>query len=398
MKLTLSSGAASEVFYNGKFYPTGKEIDMPLSEALRFNKTFRQQIREKIVPYDPFLFGEQKEIAMMADIDNQSGWGNVGLNLIKYSVDDVKTAQFGQLVGVVDKEVLEASRRGIEASMGLVIHEQPKEEWMTLPFERKIAIVPFETTRIPQSWVPRINSCKALIVPCKQNVEMMRDSGITIPIEIVHWGIDPEKFYEIERPRRDTFTFGTMGSLSLRKGTDILVKAFFEEFKYEKDVRLLCKTSSNNFLWAVRDPRMQVDMTPVSHEELMNLFFKQIDCFVFPTRGEGFGLTPLEAAATGVPIIATGWSGIKEYMTPEIGWEIDHTMEPATSFSEKVYKEPCGFWALPDKENLKKLMRYAYEHKNETKEKGKKAAEYVRREWTWKKKIPMYIDALKKHL
>ena len=85
-----------------------------------------------------------------------------------------------------------------------------------------------------------------------------------------------------------------MGAMSKRKGIDILVDAFFKAFPIEQDVRLLCKTSHNYFIWGVKDKRMKIDMTPVTHEELMNNFFKEIDCFVFPTRGEGFGLPMLE--------------------------------------------------------------------------------------------------------
>ncbi len=96
--------------------------------------------------------------------------------------------------------------------------------------------------------------------------------------------------------------------------------------------------------------------------------------------------------------IVTGWSGPMEYMTPEVGWLIDYAMVPATSFTEKVYKEECGDWAEPSKDHLVKLMRYAYEHQDEVKEKGKAAAKYVQENWLWEQKIPMFIEALEKHL
>src|SRR5580700_584381 len=118
MKIFIEDGKATEVFYNGKFYPTKTEIDLPVSEALRFSKTFRRPINEKSSPYDPSFFRDKKEVAMLAEIDTASGWGNVGLNLIKYSAHEVTTAQFGQLMHVRDREVLEAARRIIEPSMG----------------------------------------------------------------------------------------------------------------------------------------------------------------------------------------------------------------------------------------------------------------------------------------
>jgi glycosyltransferase involved in cell wall biosynthesis len=37
-----------------------------------------------------------------------------------------------------------------------------------------------------------------------------------------------------------------------------------------------------------------------------------------PSAGEGFGLTPLEAKALGVPSIATGWSGHADHLDPNV--------------------------------------------------------------------------------
>jgi glycosyltransferase involved in cell wall biosynthesis len=280
----------------------------------------------------------------------------------------------------------------------MVWHDQPRTSWFNSPFTRNVAIVPFETTVIPHSWISRINSFEALLVPCQQNIDAFRASGVTVPIELVHWGVDGDLFAPILRPERDFFTFGHMGALSERKGTDLLISAFRDAFPTQKDVRLLCKTSYRQYPFMVKDDRIKVMIGEVEHKDLMDDFFKQIDCFVFPTRGEGFGLTPLEAMATGVPAIVTGWSGPVEYMTPETGWLIDYKMTPAKLFSEKTYHEDCGDWAEPSREHLIELMRYAYRHREETKERGQKAAEHVKKVWQWEDKINMFHAALEKHL
>jgi glycosyltransferase involved in cell wall biosynthesis len=230
---------------------------------------------------------------------------------------------------------------------------------------------------------------------------MMIDSGVTVPVEIIHWGVDTDKFFELERRSDGVFTFGTMGALSIRKGTHILVEAFERAFPTEQDVRLICKTSNRHYPFMNKDKRIEVQMGPVTHEELVDQFFKRVDCFVFPTLGEGFGLTPLEAMATGIPAIVTGWSGPEDYMNDEVGWRIEHTMDEAKEFSDPrtgVYKEPCGDWAIPQIDHLVSLMRYAYEHQDEVKAKGKRAAQYVREEWTWDAQIGLFEDALNKHL
>lgn len=390
----------NEILFDGKWYPMGKLIEVDFSTAVRMRRNVHAVVPYVKNPYDPSLWREGKEATFVADVDNVSGWGNVGLNLIKYS-RFAKFALVGKTYNVRDPYVSTAAGRDIKMGSAGIWHEQPKAEWLTSPFSKNIAIVPFETTLIPPSWVPRINSFDALLVPCAQNKQMMIDSGVTIPIEVIHWGVDTDKFASLERKDDGVFTFGTMGALSIRKGTNILVNAFERAFPTEQDVRLVCKTSNRVYPFMSKDKRIEVQMGPVTHEDLINEFFKKVDCFAFPTLGEGFGLTPLEAMATGIPAIVTGWSGPMEYMKPEVGWTIDYTMDDAKEFSDPrtgVYKEPCGQWAIPAMDHLVYLMRYAYEHQDEVKAKGKAAAEYVRKEWTWEAQIGLFEAALNKHL
>lgn len=387
---------ASAVYFEGNFYDTEKPLDLDFSLAFRLSRVADAEVYYEDVPYNPARWADEKLINFVADVDNNSGFGGVSLALIKYA--NVKTAFAGKVFDVRDQKLLAAQNRPLDQSAAGIWHDQPREKWVRSPFKRNIAIVPFETTRVPPSWIGRFSLCNALFVPCKQNIQMFRDSGVSIPIELIHWGVNEKLFYPVERPERDTFTFGHMGALSERKGTDVLVDAFQLAFPKEKDVKLICKTSYPVYPFEVKDERIVVHRTPWSHEDLMNQFFKAIDCFVFPTRGEGFGLTPLEAMATGVPAIVTGWSGPMEYMTSAVGWTIDHRMTDATLFNDKIYKEPCGDWAEPSRDHLVELLRYAYRNRAETAAKGAAAAKYVKEEWTWEKQIGLYEGALDKHL
>lgn len=398
MKVTIKKQKASALFFNGTFLDTGKELELPFSDVFRLARETEVHTTWEPSTYDLDLFRTDKFFNFFGDVDPYSGFGGVSYNLVKYS-RQYKIALAGRAFGDLGAFIYAAQNRPLNQNGAMVWHDQPRESWSNTPFKRNIAIVPFETTRVPKSWISRLNDFNALLVPCKQNIEMFRDSGVTIPIDLIHWGVDPEIFHEVEHKTVDgCFTFGHMGALSIRKGTDLLIEAFQEAFPTEKDVKLLCKTSYNGYPFMVKDKRIEVQMGQVTHAELLKDFFSRVNCFVFPTRGEGFGLTNLEAMATGTPVITTGWSGPLEYMKPEYGWLIDYKMEYAKNFADTVYKEDCGDWALPNKEHLKQLMRYAYEHQDEVKEKGHAAAEYVQREWLWDAKIKMYHEALEKHL
>jgi glycosyltransferase involved in cell wall biosynthesis len=398
MKIVIKKNKESSIFFEGRFLDTGVEIDLSFSDAYRLSRIAEISAKYDSTAYDPKLWKEKKFINFYGDIDTQSGFGNCSYYLVKESADILQIAQTGKTYGVRDQAIFACQNRELNPAGAMVWHDQPRESWVTSPFKKNIAIVPWETTRIPESWVARLNSFDALFVPCKQNIECFRDSGVKIPIELIYWGVDPKKVYPIERPERPIFTFGHMGALSTRKGTDVLVEAFSEAFPTEQDVQLINKTSYNTYPFNVKDKRIKVLMTPYTNEELITQFWKEIDCFVFPTRGEGFGLTPLEAMATGVPAIVTGWSGPVDYMSDDDGWLIKHSMVAAKNFTYTVYHEECGSWAEPSKEHLIELMRYAYNHRDDVKAKGKKASERIMREWTWENKIKMFHEAITRHL
>ena len=392
---------ASEIYWNNVNIPTNREVSLSLTDALRLSRIFNVEIVKVVRKnYDPSLWREKGIFGFTGDADTKSGFGNCSYNLISYSTMCGCDVRWNGR-GIEVPELKRFSNTEIIPEMAMVWHEQPNAKWTNTIFEKNIAVVPFETTKIPECWIDKINAFDALFVPCEHNVQMMIDSGIKIPIELIHWGVDEKKFYPLEREEKGgKFTFGTMGALTTRKGTDILVDAFMEAFPIKKypDVELLCKTSSSMYPFAVRDSRVKVHMLAVDHLDLINNFFKKVDCFVFPTRGEGAGLPVVEALATGLPVIATGWSGILDYMPEEAGWFLNYKLVPAKEFSEKVYGSDCGYWAEPDKNHLIELMRYCYTHRDEAKRRGEIGAQWIKDNRLWKDTIFEFLVALNKHL
>lgn len=400
VKIKINHSKASALLWNDNFIPTNQWIEVSMADALRISRIYPTEYTFTINKYNPDRFRNEKIFGFTGDADDKSGYGNCTVALIEYSI---KKGYDVRWVGKNNHSPFfrRLSTLDVPNDIAMVWHEQPRVDWLKTPFGKNIAITPFETTKIPDSWVRLLNSMDAVFVPCQQNIEMMKNSGVKVPIELIRWGVDEKKWYPVER-NNDVFTFGTMGALSIRKGTDILTKAFelaFPKNQY-KDVRLIAKTSYYRYdFWEKDDTRIIIQMTPVGFDDLMNDFVKKVDCFVFPTRGEGFGLPPLEMMATGVPAIVTYWSGPVEYINDEVGYPLKkYKMVPADAFTKEIYKEDCGYWAEPDVDELVDVMRYCYNHPNEVKEKGKKAAEYVKQNWLWRDVIKYFHEALDKHL
>ena len=400
VEVKINHNKVQSLLWNDVFLPTNKWIQINVSDALRLARIYPVEFTIPTKSYNPETYIKDKIFGLTGDADTKSGYGNCTVNLVTYSLEK------GYDVRWIGKNnyspfFRNLAQKPIPLDIAMVWHEQPKSDWLKSPFAKNIAITPFETTRIPRSWVPLLNTMDAVFVPCKQNIQMMKDSGVRVPIELIKWGVDETKWYPVQRNNK-VFTFGTMGALSLRKGTDILTKAFQLAFPKDKfkDVRLIAKTSYYRYdFWEKDDPRIIIQMTPVEENDLLNDFVKQVDCFVFPTRGEGFGLPPLEMMATGVPAIVTNWSGPADYINDEVGYPLnDYKMVPADSFTKDIYKEDCGYWAEPSVDELVEKMRYCYYHPDEVKKKGEKAAEYVKNNWLWKDVITYFHNALDKHL
>jgi glycosyltransferase involved in cell wall biosynthesis len=83
----------------------------------------------------------------------------------------------------------------------------------------------------------------------------------------------------------------------------------------------------------------------------MATFIASFDVLISLHRSEGFGLTLAEAMAAGVSVIATGWSGNMDFMTPEnsrlVPVKLIPVHDPDGPYSG-LETDPDQIWAEPD--------------------------------------------------
>lgn len=253
-----------------------------------------------------------------------------------------------------------------------------------LPAELLVIATMREDTLVPRTRVNAINQTAALLyVPCRHNLETFRDCGVRVPVKILPYGVDPARFPHLERVRSgdEPFTFGAFGALSPRKGIDVLVRAFCDEFAPAEPVRLVLKSVDALPFVPPADPRIHVVTGFWTHDALLRLL-GEMDAFVLPSRAEGFGLCALEAMATGLPTIATNWSGPADYLDPADSFPLHYRLVAAAG-TEANGVRYFGQWAEPDLPHLRWLLRWLYEHRDDAARMGKLAAERVHSAWTW---------------
>lgn len=275
----------------------------------------------------------------------------------------------------------------------------------------KVGYTMFETDKLPtgSDWAgmledaPRLINeiCDLLLVPCQHNKELFEKEGVTIPIEVAPNGVNPEQFHYIDRDRSKDpdhkFTFFMYGTLTLRKNPGMVISAFASLFKDNPDVRLVLKTQSGTLghveYTGMGDIQVVDELWSV---EQLKQGLADADCFVFPTRGEGFGLPPLEAMATGLPTIIADNTGMSDYANPKYNMAVKtKAIVPAQRYPRKW--GDCGNWYDPDYDELKAYMKWVYENQEEAKAMGKRASDWVLSEWTYKKSAETIVKHIKKY-
>ena len=108
---------------------------------------------------------------------------------------------------------------------------------------------------------------------------------------------------------------GCYGRIRAQKGTDVYVDAMIALLKDHPDAKaLVMGRATEKYVSYEQDLRQKVEAAGLSDRllfkpevppEAMADWYRILDLYIAPQRWEGFGLTPIEAMATGCPVIAT---------------------------------------------------------------------------------------------
>lgn len=261
----------------------------------------------------------------------------------------------------------------------------------------------WETSKTPKSWLSDMNKFDAVCVPSQHNKRALVASGVKVPIFIVPHGVDTKEFHPNNKKMfmpsaADKFTFVSVFGFQHRKNPEGLLRAYWEEFSSNDNVILVIKTNGyaayENEKWIQQKIShykkrlgIQKDTAPVViigrrlNESQLKGLYTLGDAFVLPTRGEGVGLPFLEALASGVPVITTGWGGHMDFLTSHNSFLIPYQLKnPSVSMNSphaisrkfsNLFAHNEQLWAEPDLHSLKKIMRNAYENPELCKAKGR---------------------------
>ncbi len=220
-----------------------------------------------------------------------------------------------------------------------------------------------ETTVAPKSWVDGCNKMDMIITTSQfssdvllgtvynetDNVsgKLIKQHKIEKPIKVLFEGVHTNVFnnvYDgIDLDIKEDFAYlfvghwlkGNLGQD--RKDVGMLIKCFLEAFKDDANKpALVLKTSSATFSIKQREefskkikelvgniqnpPSIYLLFGELTDKEMNSLYnHPKIKAMVSLTKGEGFGRPLLEFTMTGKPVIASNWSGHKDFLPLDKG-------------------------------------------------------------------------------
>jgi len=281
-----------------------------------------------------------------------------------------------------------------------------------------------ETTAVSSKWIEGCNKMDLIIVPSEHSKKGFFDAlyekvqkgpdgkqqkvgelKLTKPIEVLFEGANEDIYKPIENTSLDLvddikedFCFLHVGQWCKgaygedRKDIAKLVKVFYESFANKtKQPGLILKTNGAGFSIIDREecigkikeikskfpsdwklPNVHLLHGSLSDEEMNKLYnHPKVKSFVSFTHGEGFGRPLLEATMTGLPVIASSWSGHLDFLSPTdsilIGGELKQV--PKSLVWKDIIIEESKWFNVNETQAYKSL-NYSFQHYDEVKQKA----------------------------
>lgn len=249
---------------------------------------------------------------------------------------------------------------------------------------KRINMVAWETTTIPRGWLEHYKSKNydELIVFCQWNKEVF-ESQTGLKATVVPHVIND---FSLERKKRnDKFRIFSMSQWGHRKGFDILLKAYYQEFFDQDDVELFIKTYKTSTLrGSSEEIDKQIITAEIKHlkessshykelatckvllklgfasKEEVASFYSSSDVFCSPTRGEAFGMCIAQAALSGLPVIVPNKGGHLDYLDKENNYFINSEYEPAYNMFSDIYSSKDMNLVESSVSSTRKQLRMAY--------------------------------------
>lgn len=233
-----------------------------------------------------------------------------------------------------------------------------------------------------------------LLAPSPWAMQVLKKAFPKTGIMCVPHGIDPgfSRWENLPEEQDDAFRVLHMSSTIFeRKGTDTLLRAW--ALVRESTWKLLVSAPSDKrlaFLELVKQLGAEDSVTVAGRfnydSRNMSRLYSQADYVCQPSRGEGFGMVPLEARACGTPVIMTTCTGHQVHAGGP-GVIPVHTgdLEPIDDF-------PGAKAPALDVNDLAAALQQAFRDKERLQAEARLHAPVLRKAWSWESQLSIFRE------
>ena len=294
---------------------------------------------------------------------------------------------------------------------------------------RRIFYTMMETSTLHPDFVRCCNDhCDEIWVPSKANMELFSGQGVKKKMRVLPLGIDEGLYLSGTNPVPldlsktqglfgrspssgvNSFRFLSVIQWNFRKGFDALLRAFVDAFTAKDDVALVFATqySRETVLGDLIPFLPRTDNLPqvllcnhIVPIREMPALYAACQCYAHLSRGEGFSLTQIEAAACSLPVLSCFHSGMTEYLRDDNSYlvrcpdrEKCHPRLAAISY----FYQGQDLWKVGPRQvsEAAQLMRHIIDNPGEAAARAAILRKDVEERYTWKKAAERVADVLRK--
>lgn len=262
----------------------------------------------------------------------------------------------------------------------------------------------WETSHLPQPWIEPCNKMNEIWTASEQQAEMIKKSGVTVPIKCFPQPIDISRVGKITTPfvipNFEGTLFYSIFQWIERKNPKALIETYWKTFTGKDDVGLLLKTYrvtyGENEFQKIRDDIAKWK-TELNLEHYPKIFLSKKlfdtdsvfrvhltgDCFINASRGEGWNIPSVEAMLMGKPIISINKTGVADLLPTDLYYSCATKESGVIEQSHIPWYTHDQKWLDINEKDLSGQMLAVYNDKLLAKNKGLKAQEYVRENFNY---------------